>query len=395
MKTSHRLDLNLAPNLSRREWLKLAGAGATYATLSGCSTLLPAARRGPPYVRPLSSLPFSRPHIDATQISRVLVGLRPYRAAGFVVRSERVGDKIIIHNYGHGGGGITMSWGSSMLAVAEAPDIAVKNAAVIGCGVMGLSTARLLQERGWNVTIYAKDLPPNTTSNVAGGLWAPTSVFSPLSIDAAFAAQFRQALVLSHQLFSKLVDVPGYGVSQRENYYLNDSPKTAADYFYLRDYPELFPSIATLSPDDHPFASPYVMRHVSMLIEPSIYLPRLISDVNAAGGQITVRAFQNLAELLTLDEPVIFNCTGLGARELFNDTELTPIRGQVVLLPPDERVDYLTHGGGQGLLYMFPRADGILLGGAYERGDSHLEADAETTARMVREHARAFQSMLI
>ena len=66
-----------------------------------------------------------------------------------------------------------------------------------------------------------------------------------------------------------------------------------------------------------------------------------------------------------------------------------------MLLPPDERVDYLTHGGGQGLLYMFPRADGILLGGAYERGDSHLEADAETTARMVREHARAFQSMLI
>ena len=393
MKLNIRLDLNI----NRREWLKLAGAGAAYATLAGCGTLT-RSPKGPPYARPLSALPFGRPNIDAAQITRTLVGLRPYRAAGFVVRGERVGEKTIIHNYGHGGGGITLSWGSSALAVAEAPDLAIKNAAVIGCGVMGLSTARLLQERGWNVTIYAKDLPPNTTSNIAGGQWAPTSVFSPRSIDEAFAAQFRQALLISHQLFSKLVDIPGYGVSLRENYHLNANPTTAADFFYLRDYPELFPSIAELAPDDHPFAAPYVLRHVTMLIEPSTYLPRLMRDITEASGKITLRAFQQRDELLTLDEPVIFNCTGLGSRELFNDTELTPVRGQLVLMPPDERVDYLTHGGmngGNGLLYMFPRADGILLGGAYERGANHLEADAETTARIVSEHARLFQNLRI
>ena len=44
-----------------------------------------------------------------------------------------------------------------------------RRAAIIGCGVVGLSTARLLQRRGWQVTIYARDLPPNTTSNVAIG----------------------------------------------------------------------------------------------------------------------------------------------------------------------------------------------------------------------------------
>ena len=90
---------------------------------------------------------------------------------------------------------------------------------------------------------------------------------------------------------------------------------------------------------------------------------------------------------------VIFNCTGLGARELFNDSELTPVRGQLVFMPPDERVDYITHGSGQGLLYMFPRADGILLGGTFERDATHLEPDDDTTARIVREHTRMFSAM--
>jgi hypothetical protein len=59
----------------------------------------------------------------------------------------------------------------------------------------------------------------------------------------------------------------------------------------------------------------------------------------------------------------------------------------------DDRVDYITHGSGEGLLYMFPRADGILLGGTFERNATHLEPDADTTARIVREHARLFQAM--
>ena len=391
-------------NINRRDWLKLAGAGAVYGALAGCTTiapnhslspLSPFSRKGPPYVRPQSTQPFYRPNIDAALITRTLVGLRPYRAAGFVVRGERIDEKIIIHNYGHGGGGITLSWGSSALAVAEVPDLANKQAAVIGCGVMGLSTARLLQERGWNVTIYTKELPPNTTSNIAGGQWAPTSVFSANAITPEFAAQFRQALLISHQLFGKLLGVAGYGVSLKENYYLSSRPTTAQDYFYLREYPELFPHIAELSPDDHPFASPYVLRHSTMLIEPSIYLPRLMQDFIAANGKIISRSFQDRVELLTLNEAAIFNCTGLGSRALLNDRELTPVRGQLVLLPPDERIDFLTHGGGNGLLYMFPRADGILLGGTYERGVSQLDADADTTARIVSEHARIAQGMWV
>ncbi len=279
-----------------------------------------------------------------------------------------------------------------MLAVRELPDIADKRAAVLGCGVMGLSTARLLQQRGWQVTIYAKDLPPNTTSDVAGGLWAPTSVYRRSEATAAFDAQLHEAVVESHAAFVKLLG-PDYGVSWRESYYLSNAPVSADDYYYLQRWPALFPGISVLAPDEHPFAVPYVLRDQALLIEPAIYLPRLMRDVREAGGRIEVREMRSAAEILTLGEPVIFNCTGLGAADLFNDRDMVPVRGQLVFMVPDERVDYVTHGAGEGLLYMFPRADGILLGGTYERGMTHLEPDATTTERIVREHARLAQGM--
>ena len=90
-----------------------------------------------------------------------------------MVAVEKVGEKTVVHNYGHGGGGITLSWGTSELAVEEAWKTGERRFAVLGCGAVGLATARLLQERGAEVTIYAKDLPPHTTSNIAGGHWSP------------------------------------------------------------------------------------------------------------------------------------------------------------------------------------------------------------------------------
>ncbi|HEY7800811.1 MAG TPA: FAD-binding oxidoreductase, partial [Hyphomonadaceae bacterium] len=88
----------------------------------------------------------------------------------------------------------------------------------------------------------------------------------------------------------------------------------------------------------------------------------------------------------------IFNCTGLGAAQLFGDETLTPIKGQLVFLPPDPAVDYATVGGGKGFLHMFPRTDVILLGGTYRIGDGSLNVEPEETERIVTEHQRLFSS---
>jgi glycine/D-amino acid oxidase-like deaminating enzyme len=53
---------------------------------------------------------------------------------------------------------------------------------------MGLTTARLVQEAGFPVTIYTAALPPDTTSNIAGGQMEP---LRPLSRQRGHAGVAR------------------------------------------------------------------------------------------------------------------------------------------------------------------------------------------------------------
>ena len=69
-----------------------------------------------------------------------------------------------------------------------------------------------------------------------------------------------------------------------------------------------------------------------MIVEPPIYLPAMMTDVRIAGGRIVVREMKSLDEVGALPEKLVFNCTGLGAKALFSDAELTPIRGQLTIL---------------------------------------------------------------
>jgi len=91
--------------MHRRAFL---GSAAATLALPGCATTgaRTAARTGclPPVL------------VSPERVIRTVAGLRPYRAAGFVVRAESLGDKSLVHNYGHGGAGITLSWGTSKLA---------------------------------------------------------------------------------------------------------------------------------------------------------------------------------------------------------------------------------------------------------------------------------------
>jgi D-amino-acid oxidase len=91
-----------------------------------------------------------------------------------------------------------------------------------------------------------------------------------------------------------------------------------------------------------------------------------------------------------LAEPIIFNCSGLGARALFDDQELIPIKGQLTVLIPQPEVDYLAEMEDD--LYMFPRTDGILLGGLFQPGEWSLSVDEATRARVLKGHAQFFGS---
>jgi len=385
---------------SRRRALKSLGAASTLpmltstalgsagiASLSACST--GTVDLSPRYDRPLSRQPFVAPRISEDRVVRSIVGLRPFRASGFVVKRETYDAKEIIHNYGHGGGGISLAWGSSALAVREARGLPVGDAAVIGMGIMGLTTARLLQEAGWRVTIYTRAPERHSVSSVGGGQWAPTSVFDEDVASEAFIAQYKWASRIAHHAYQNHVGAD-YGVRFIENYYLSDEPQEGG--YYLRELPELFASVRDLKPDEHPFPTRYVKQTVTMLVEPAMFLRRVRNDFFIAGGKAVARDFRTLSDILSLRETAIFNCTGLGAKALFDDDELQPARGQLVLMPPDPAVDFLTVGGGSGVTYMFSRKGEILLGGSFELGNWSREPDPATTQRIIADNRTLFDA---
>ncbi|HET7288127.1 MAG TPA: FAD-dependent oxidoreductase, partial [Pyrinomonadaceae bacterium] len=287
---------------------------------------------------------FAPVKVARNRIIREVVGLRPYRPSGFMVDAKRFGNKLLVHNYGHGGGGVTLSWGTATLAVDLARDYLIAHKsprptkfAVLGCGVSGLSTARLLQRRYQNgpgtVTIYAKDLPPDTTSNIAGAWWSPTSVYETTT--TKFNEQFRQACRISNRAFQLLVG-PEYGVRWIETFEL--MRHEAGLGRELAGGNDLYPQLEVHRDPDNYFGFPFVRQFTSMLIEPSIYLSALLRDFYIAGGRVVVKEFQSRKELARLREPVIFNCTGLGSRTLFDDEELTPVRGQLEILLPQPEI---------------------------------------------------------
>jgi D-amino-acid oxidase len=328
-------------------------------------------------------------HVAPERIIRVDVGLRPYRASGFRVERETLGAKSLIHNYGHGGGGITLSWGTAKLAVDLGYDPSKPDCAVLGCGAVGMATTRLLQERGARVRLYARDLPPNTTSNIAGAQWWPSTVFHTPDVSPQFLEQYYAAARFAFRRYQTLVG-DAYGVSWEANYDLSDVAITG--YPARADSPmrELVINQQDLAPVDHPFGTRYVRRFDTMMIETPLYLRRLEADVREAGGEIVVRDFHDLAELQALPESTIFNCTGLGAGRLFNDPVIEPVRGQLVILEPQAEIDYnvISDNG-----YMFGRRDGIVLGGTFEHGNWSLDPDPDTTQRILANHRAIFGAM--
>lgn len=361
--------------VNRRDLL-LAGAAAL--ALPGCATTGPA-------VRPPATLCLPRVNVAANRVIRQLVGLRPFRRSGFVVRAEGFADKRLVHNYGHGGAGITLCWGTSRLAVDLGLPGHQGPVAVIGAGVVGLTTARLVQEAGFPVTIYAKALPPETTSNIAGGQWYPSFLFDGDALTPAFEAQLVAAADYAYRRFQILIG-DEYGVRWMRNYELSNSPP--GDGRTDRLIASMLPELRTLEPNEHPFPTTYARQYDGMIVEPPRFLRAMLRDIQIAGGRIVVRSLAGPADIAALPEKLVFNCTGLGARELVGDTELIAARGQLAVLLPQPEIDYALNA--PGLLYMFSRSDGIILGGSADMDDERLAPDPEITARIIDGHRKLF-----
>lgn len=398
--------------MNRRTLLKTGSMALVGFGVGGCMTRVPV--RSAPSRRIAPRLPVNLAPVRASwdRVIRTTVGLRPHRDSGFVLKAEKLDAKTVIHDYGHGGAGMSLAWGTGAMAADMALLHGDRRAAVLGCGSPGLTAARQLQRRGFDVTIYAMTVPPDTTSNMSSAGFTPTAgLVSADRRTPAWDAQFRQAAEISYRQLQLLVG-PYYGVYWIDSYNATDDPDPSqgegGDGDLLPDHLQTGRDRELLGPGEHPFPSKYVIRTPSLRIDPSIYLDALVRDFLFFGGRIVIRKFETPRDLMSLSESVIVNCTGLGSKVLFNDEELVPVKGQLTVLVPQPEVTYRVTGRvpgspppssanvGQpapGAVGMNPRSDGIVLGNLMERGNWSLEPNEEVRQRVVEAAVQFFAVM--
>lgn len=187
--------------MNRRTFLATGGITLAGVGLSGCApkkTLTAAIPSAPTPANPPVNL--AVPRISWERVIRTTVALRPHRDSGFVLKAEKFDEKTVIHNYGYGGAGMSLAWGGGAMVADIALAQNERRAAVLGCGSPGLTAARQLQRRGFEVTIYTMTVPPYTTSNMSWAGFTPTSgLVSPDRRTPAWDAQFRQAAEISYR----------------------------------------------------------------------------------------------------------------------------------------------------------------------------------------------------
>ena len=236
---------------------------------------------------------------------------------------------------------------------------------VIGSGVIGLSSARCLQLAGYDVRIVTREMPLETTSVAAGAMWSASDL----------EGRSRDWAIASLDHFLPLTKEANSGVTlqrMREVYSEN-----VLDPWY-RDRLPFFQRLSK-----HELRGRLIDGYLMdvPMVAPPIYLRRLHEQFLAAGGQLEERTIETLDELRD-EAPLMVNCSGVGARELAHDEAVYPLRGQTMLLDaPGIRVGYMDNSA---IDHIFPRADGVLIGGVKVKGDWNRQIDPQIAADILR-----------
>jgi glycine/D-amino acid oxidase-like deaminating enzyme len=320
-----------------------------------------------------------RAHTD--RIFDIRCCLRPFRVKGPNLDVERIGDTMVVHNYGHGGSGWSLSWGSANVAVQKAMSVSPKKIAVVGCGIVGLTAAIVAQRAGAQVTIYAREHYNRTRSVRANGSWTPDSRIA-LTEQAGpqFAALWEQMARYSYKSFRFYMGLPERPVDFSDNYRLSDTslerekevldpskgtysstgmPQQNAEFAQYSDsIRDLTPRAEVLPEGSTPFPVKYVARQEVMFFNFGSYGHQLLSEFYGAGGKIVIKQFHHPSEYATLEEKVVINSTGYAAKDLWKDKYMIPVRGQTGWLIPQTDVKYgLSYGGTS----MLSKSDGIMV----------------------------------
>jgi hypothetical protein len=322
---------------------------------------LPSAARAVAMGLPRDLVPM---RLSPDQLIDIKCCLRPLRAAGPNLSAETVGGKLVVHNYGHGGSGWSLSWGSAEIAVGKVLSILPDSVAVIGCGIIGLTSAVMAQRAGLKVTIYAREMLPRTRSFRASGSFTPGSRIALAGpAGAQFPDLWEQMSRFSWKMFGTYLGLPGEPVAFVDSYAVSDKPISRrkwphdpaitqnfensgqphqnAEFAHLDErIRDIVPRPVDLAPGESPFAMPFTQRTSQMMFNFPAYGEILLAEFFARGGKHVARNFHSPAELASLPQRALIHATGYAARDLWKDKTVIPVRGQTGWLVPQSEARY-------------------------------------------------------
>jgi D-amino-acid oxidase len=260
-----------------------------------------------------------------------------------------------------------------------------RNVAIVGAGVSGLTCSVVFAERGYRTAIFAKETGQQTTSAAAAAIWFPYHV-----------APAEEVIPLALRTFDVLADlarVPGTGVAMVELKQFSRTGEIQIPDWAIPLGAKLLSSVVTgLWPvrdrrqcGGYSFKTGFALR--VPLMDTTIYLDYLNARFHKAGGEIHANVRFEKLEQVNRKFDLVINCAGIGARELVQDVDLEPHRGQVAIVPRINRLSCAIVCDDAPLMYAIPRTTDCVFGGTNALSEN-LATDPATTARIVAECSR-------
>jgi glycine/D-amino acid oxidase-like deaminating enzyme len=294
-----------------------------------------------------------RPFLARTdRVARFSVCTRPFRKQGPRIELEKIAGKNVVHNYGHGGSGWSLSWGSAMAVTSLVRATNVREVAVVGCGALGLTSAVYMIRNGLKVKIYTRERAPDVRSFNASAGWTPSSRVG--TVEDCDPVRWEELCRNSFRMFQGLMGLPGDPLQWVDSYSLSDIPFDQAQAQRKSDAAaapvhfgtfddrtkDLIPGNEDMAPGTHPFPTPYVQRTSQLIYNLPAYMSWLEHEFLINGGQIEYIDLQGPHDFGRIKENTIVNCTGYGARALMRDESIIPVRGQLGHIVPQHEISY-------------------------------------------------------
>jgi hypothetical protein len=307
------------------------------------------------------------PKLSTETIAKEVPCVRPMREGTFKISTEDFGEKFVVHCYGHGGCGWTTFMGSVERAIElfqrkySSPEM-TPPIRVVGSGCMGLCSAIELVRRGYKVEgITAKELYDIPSWNAAGYFAIVSVKISPE----------EEAAINRINLFT----FNAYrDIEQGKHPYLSSK---AVRYLPVYCSEETHAGVEELEQEgkiparevvDIDFGNGIVHRNFKKFMTYFFDVTTLMQEMHNEVHRLEIPVEQGTIENWSdVSETVVFNCTGLGGRELGADNRMIPVRGHLFLLNETagkDHMDYMIYtkveqDGKEEYVYLFPRTSFI------------------------------------